>query len=368
MQTDNISQLAGFLRGELADLIDVRETVIGPRRISFLGKLLVSPDLAIPAMEGRLAGHGYIPLIRSFNGGVEVRIVSKPRAAGKKPNIGVNIALLAATVLTTLVAGASLAHGGGFLSGLFLIISRPALILEGIPFSFTLLSILVIHELGHYFASMYHGVRSTLPYFIPAPTFLGTLGAVIKTRSVIPDRKSLIDIGASGPIAGFVIAVPAFIIGVRLSEFGYMPHSGGLQFGDSIVVKALIYVFKGAGPEGAELFLHPVAFAAWIGLFITMLNLLPAGQLDGGHICYALFGRGHFYLARGTVAVLVVLSLYNREAGMIWMVWAILIMIIGLDHGPPVNDITPLGTGRKVLGAVAIAIFVLCFVPVPFRW
>ena len=366
METDRIKQLIWTLQDEIADLIDIRETIVSPRHLRFLGSLRVSHEPAIAAMKERLARRGYIPLIRSLNGGVEVRVVSAPRSA-RKPKVRVNLILLLATIFTTLVAGAGLAHRGGFISGLLLVISRPGVLLSGVPFSFTLLSILLIHELGHYVASKFHRVKATLPYFIPAPTILGTLGAVIKTRSPIPDRKSLIDIGVAGPIAGFVVSVIVFIVGLRLSEFGYFPQGQGLYLGDSLIVRALVYLFKGSGPEGSELLLNPVAFAGWIGFFVTMLNLIPAGQLDGGHISYALFGRVHFYLARATVAVLVILSLINREAGIIWMFWAVLILIIGLDHAPPVNDITPLGAGRKVLGAIAVVILVLCFVPAPFR-
>lgn len=367
MEPERIKQLVRELHGELSDLIDIRETIVSPRRLRFLGTLRVRDELAIRAIEGRLGRRGYLPLIRRLNGEVEVQVVKTPRSA-RRPNASVNVVLLAATVLTTLVAGAGLAHRGGFLSGLLLVIETPSMLLRGVPFSFTLLLILGVHELGHYLASRFHGVKASLPYFIPAPTFLGTLGAVIRTRSAIPDRRSLLDMGASGPVAGFLVSVPAFIIGVRLSEFGYTAGGGGLQLGESLIVKALVSLFKGPGPEGMDLFLHPVAFAAWIGFFVTMLNLLPAGQLDGGHICYALFGRWHFYIARITVGVLVLLSFLGGEPGMIWMFWAMLILIIGLGHAPPVNDITPLNRGRKVLGAAAMAIFVLCFVPVPFSW
>jgi membrane-associated protease RseP (regulator of RpoE activity) len=367
MDPKSIKHLIGELQGEISDLIDIRETVVSPRQLRFHGSLRVPDEQAIGLMKERLGRRGYVPLIRRLESGVEVRVI-RARSSARKPNVRVNVLLLLLTVLTTLVAGAGLAHRGGFLSGLLLVIDRPVLLLKGIPFSSTLLLILGIHELGHYLASRAHGVKATLPYFIPAPTFLGTLGAVIKTRSVIPDRKGLLDIGAAGPVAGFLVSVPAFIIGVRLSEFGYVTSGGGLHLGESIVVRGLIYLFKGTGPEGTDLFLHPIAFAAWIGFFVTMLNLLPAGQLDGGHICYALFGKWNYYLARLTVGVLVLLSFISGEPGMIWMFWAMLILIIGLDHPPPVNDITPLDRGRKVLGAAAIAIFALCFVPVPFSW
>ncbi len=367
METDKIKQLIRTLQDEVADLIDVHETIVSPHHLRFIGSLMIPHERAIAAMEERFARHGYIPLIRRLDGGVEVRVVSTPRVV-KKPRIRVNILLLFATVFTTLVAGTALAQSCGFFRGLFLIISRPGTLLKGIPFSFTILSILGIHELGHYLTSRFHGVKATLPYFIPAPTILGTLGAVIKTRSMIPDRKSLLDIGASGPIAGFIVSVAAFIIGLRLSEFGYFPGGLGLYLGDSIIVRALVNVFKGPAPEGAELFLHPVAFAGWIGFFVTMLNLLPAGQLDGGHICYALFGRKHFFIARATIAMLILLSFIGGEAGMIWLFWAMLIWIMGLGHAPPVNDITPLDGRRKVLGAIATVIFILCFVPGPFKF
>jgi membrane-associated protease RseP (regulator of RpoE activity) len=268
-----------------------------------------------------------------------------------------HIVLFVLTLLSTLAAGA-LQRGADF-------ISEPSRLAEGIPFSFTLMAILLSHELSHYFASQYHRTRATLPYFIPAPTFFGTFGAFIKMKSPIMSRKALIDIGASGPIVGFLFSVVACAVGLSLSEF-VVPaayESEVLTLGNSALFAVLSDVFMGTPPEGHDILLHPIAFAGWIGLFITFLNLLPIGQLDGGHVAFALLGQRHSTLSMVLVVVLAVVGI-NLWFG--WAIWAALMVALGLRHPPIMNWEVPLDPRRRFVGWLSLFIFAITFIPQPF--
>jgi len=238
--------------------------------------------------------------------------------------------------------------------------------LMGLPFSLTLLSILGIHEFGHYFAARYWKVHVTLPYFIPAPfSPIGTFGAVIKMKSSIPNRKALIDIGAAGPIAGFIVAVVATIIGLRMSEIVPPRVSESIiaiPLGESLIFKFLDYLILGPLPENVNVMLHPVAFAGWLGLFVTALNLIPFGQLDGGHIMFALSPRVHELLRRIRIPLLLLMGL-TLWIG--WYIWALILLFIGRPHPYPDHMDTEIGTLRKIIAFISIIIFILCIMPVP---
>ncbi len=268
-----------------------------------------------------------------------------------------HVVLFVLTLLSTLAAGA-LQRGADF-------ISDPSRLVEGIPFSFTLMTILLSHELSHYFASQYHRTRATLPYFVPAPTFFGTFGAFIKMKSPIMSRKALIDIGASGPIVGFVVSVLACAVGLSLSEFvPTVDYEGDvLGLGSSVLFAVLSDVFMGTPPEGQDILLHPIAFAGWIGLFITFLNLIPIGQLDGGHVAFALLGQRHSTLSMVLVVVLAVVGI-NLWFG--WAIWAALMVALGLRHPPIMNWEVPLDPRRRFIGWLSLFIFVITFIPQPF--
>jgi membrane-associated protease RseP (regulator of RpoE activity) len=268
-----------------------------------------------------------------------------------------HIFLFLLTLLSTLTVGA-LQTGAD-------ILKEPEKIYTGMPFALTLMAILLSHELSHYFTSKKHGVKATLPYFIPAPTIIGTFGAFIKMKSPIVTRKALIDIGASGPIAGFFISVIAVIIGLPLSEV--VPASqtrGALNLGDSILFSLIAKAVLGVTPSDSDILLNPVAFAGWIGLFVTSINLLPVGQLDGGHIAYALLGKKHTRLSFLLVLVMVLFGIFLWEG---WFVWAVLLLILGLRHPPVIYWEVPLDGRRKFIGWLALIIFILTFIPVPFK-
>lgn len=249
---------------------------------------------------------------------------------------------------------------------LFLLTIFSTFLIGGLMYSFPILSILVAHEMGHYLASRKYGVRSSLPYFIPFPLPpFGTLGAVIRTKSPIPHRKALFDIGSWGPLFGLALAIPAVVVGLLLSEVvdvSKLPdHSTSL--GNSPLLSLLQRICLGDLPPGTDVVLHPIAYAGWVGLFITSLNLLPTGQLDGGHIIYALFGSHSKIIFRLTLlGITLICLIYNLG----WLLLVIILFFIGYKHPPPLDDQTPLDWRRKVIGGLAFLIFFTAFTPVPF--
>jgi membrane-associated protease RseP (regulator of RpoE activity) len=266
-----------------------------------------------------------------------------------------HIILFVLTFLSTMTVGA-LEEGVN-------IIREPLQIYRGFPFSATLMGILLAHELSHYLSSRKHRVEATLPYFIPAPTLFGTFGAFIKMKSPIATRNALMDIGASGPIAGFVLSVLASIVGLFFSQVAPAGSAaGGITLGDSLLFAGLSKLIVGPLPANYEVVLNPVAFAGWIGFFVTSLNLIPVGQLDGGHIVYALIGECHTNLSKVLIGVLVVLGFFVWEG---WMVWAVLLLILGFRHPPIMYSTIPLDPRRKLVGWAALVILVLTFTPVP---
>ncbi len=266
-----------------------------------------------------------------------------------------HVVLFVSTFITTLIAGAML---NGVVPW-----EEPGKIYLGLPFSLTLLLILMTHELSHYFMSRRHNVSATLPYFIPAPSIIGTFGAVIKMKPPIPDRRSLIDIGASGPIGGFIVAVIAVIIGLSLSTVKPAGElQGGISFGSSILFTFLSEIVLNIDPRQYDVLLHPVAFAGWIGLLVTSLNLLPIGQLDGGHIVYALFGEKHELISKSTIPVLIILGIIFWSG---WIFWAVIMYFLGYRHPPVVYPYIELDRKRKLMGWACFIIFIITFMPAP---
>ena len=273
----------------------------------------------------------------------------------------IHLVLFFLTVFTTLLAGA-LMEGAK-------ILENPLELLKGIPFSFTLMFILGTHEFGHYYYAQKHKVDATLPYFIPAPPFLfliGTFGAFIKIKSPIYRKDALLQIGAAGPIAGFVIAVPALIIGLLLSDVVEKSNiQGALILGDSILMKILTWITHPKLMDTQDIMLHPIAFAGWIGLLVTMLNLLPIGQLDGGHVAYAMLGKKQRLIGQIAFIFLIPLSFLSIN----WLIWGLLLLILmrSVKH-PPIQDIhIPLSDTDKRIGYICLLIFIVCFIPAPFK-
>jgi membrane-associated protease RseP (regulator of RpoE activity) len=265
--------------------------------------------------------------------------------------------LLLATFVTTLFAGSFLAGGNPLV--------RPADLLLGLMFNVPLLSILGVHEMGHYTASRRHRVRVSPPYFIPflpIPPLPGTMGALIRLKSPFPDRNALMDIGAAGPLAGAAVAIPVLIAGLALSEVRRATGALGVPLGESLLFKLLSRIVLGEIPAGYDVILHPVAYAGWLGMYITMLNLIPAGQLDGGHVAFAMFGERFSEVARLIPYALLLMGL----AGNGWFVWAALLFVMGTGHPRPVFEEVPLTPARRAFGAAAFLLFLLCFTFDPF--
>lgn len=309
-----------------------------------------------------------------------------PEGAPPRPRYWIYVVLLAATCFTTLVVGARMefnflhnlppfAPGDEFIPFFPIgwVLAEPSRLLLGIPFSATLLAILLSHEMGHYLFCRYYGVRATLPFFIPAPTLIGTLGAVIRIRGPIRSRKALFDIGIAGPIAGFVVAIITLAVAMTLSKPmapGMGPSDLHLGFPAVFVLMqhALRNFAPGHGASAlplARVYLHPTAIAAWVGMFATALNLLPSSQLDGGHIVYALAPRAHRVISWLTVIALVYLGRFHMS----WRVWAglIIVMNVATYRVQQAPDYPELPANRWALAVLAAIMLLLTFTVSPFE-
>jgi membrane-associated protease RseP (regulator of RpoE activity) len=296
----------------------------------------------------------------------------KPQTFGRPDPLWRYIVLFLLTVLTTTAAGLDqyAAFQLGFTGG-SLQFSQAELLFGGLWYSIPILAILGCHEMGHYLACRYYGVEASRPYFLPMPLVLtGTLGAFIRIRQPIPNKRQLFDIGIAGPIAGFVVAVPVLFAGMYLSRVTELPKDfeGNLFWlGEPLLFKAAAWLTFGPVPEGFAVNMHPVGFAAWFGLLATALNLFPIGQLDGGHICYAVLGRKSTVVTLVMIGCLVALTFWSLS----WAVWAGLMVLMLLTFGPrhprtPDED-EPLDTARKRLAIFGLVMFVLCFTPAPIE-
>lgn len=301
---------------------------------------------------------------------------STPLVQPEPPRLSLRPILLAAflflaTLMTCLASGAQFADAyqnnesvsiDAYVHYFVALFTAPRSLLPGLPFALTLMTILLAHELAHWFACRHHRIRSTYPYFIPAPTLIGTLGAFILIRTPLRNRRALFDVGFSGPIAGFVLAVPALAIGILLSKVLPVASShSSILFGTPLVLRGLIALLRpGVLPD--HLLLHPLGRAAWVGLLATALNLLPAAQLDGGHILRSVSPRWHRRITLALPALLLVLG-YFLWSG--WFLWAVLLAVIAFRRTPMITDWRPLDRARLAWAGVALLIFLLCFMPAP---
>jgi membrane-associated protease RseP (regulator of RpoE activity) len=278
--------------------------------------------------------------------------------------------LLLATALTATEVG-----GNHFLSflldfGARRVVAGPgALLAGGLWYSLTILAILGAHEMGHYLACRYYGINASLPFFIPAPyTMIGTFGAFIRIRQPLRNKRELFDIGVAGPFAGFLVALPTLFYGLSLSRVARVPASfQGVELGEPLLFQFASRALWGTIPDGYSLNLHPMALAAWFGLLATLLNLFPLGQLDGGHVSYAVLGRRSRYVTLATVGAAVVLTFVSLS----WLVWTLLmggmLIAFGPQHPPTLDEDVPLDPTRRWLALAALVIFVLCFTPAPIQ-
>jgi len=356
--------------------------------ILFMGRLLREDSEAVyDIIADRWRTHEYTPLLRRYKG--QVTVVAQPGTIGppKPANPWINLGLAIATILAVWLTGSLYECQCVFPNTL-------AHWLSGLPMMLTMMVILLAHEFGHYFAAKRHRVAVTLPYFIPLPILspVGTLGAFIQLRSPFKTKKQLFDIGIAGPLAGLVFAIPLIFWGIATSEVSVINRDGASVLeGNSIFylgVKYLIHgkllpsfeqyanlpgwqefglLLTGVIPNGGgtDIFINSVAFAAWFGLFVTAMNLMPVGQLDGGHIIYTILGDKARYLGMALVTIMLVAGIFWWTG---WLVWALLIFfIIGTGHPPPLNDLVELGLTRKIIAYLTLILFILLFMPNPLQ-
>ncbi len=353
METREPLEVVARLRAAAAGAMFIEAYTVHPDgRVSLRGPLLLPPEAAYRHLRLRVEAEGYIPYLRPSGDRYELAAIpgSLPSAQSRPL---VNVALFIATLISVVFTGGLTAEGYRLTNGLL--------------FGAALLGILGVHEAGHYIVGRLRGAPVSLPYFIPLPapfSFVGTLGAVIVQRAPFEDRRVLLEIAAAGPLAGFVVAVPLFVLGIWLSDVQLLPPPGSyITLGDSLLTRLVgVLRFGRAYPaDGYDIMLHPIGLGAWIGLLITAINLIPAGQLDGGHIAYALLGSRARYLSYAMIAVMLGLSLVATT----WLFWAVLLLFFGRDHPLPLNEAVRLRSWDYALILAAAVVFALTFVPRP---
>jgi membrane-associated protease RseP (regulator of RpoE activity) len=275
----------------------------------------------------------------------------------------IHLLLFLATGVTTMMAGAM---QQGVIPW-----ETPWQLYKGLPFSLTLLVILLCHEMGHYLSARYHNLKVSLPYFLPAPPIpflIGTLGAFIRIRSPILNKPALLDVGAAGPLSGMLAALPLLVFGLQLSDIQVLPggpgEMGGIVLGESLLFQLMCWLTVGSLPPDHHIILHPMAFAGWIGLLVTNINLIPVGQLDGGHVAYALFGERAVTIAKVFFGLLIGFGLVYWYG---WLVWVVILYFMGFAHPLPMEYWVELDPRRRAVGYLTIAVFVLTFMPAPFQ-
>jgi len=373
------------LRRQLVDLMRVDDhTVTKPpdQVITFRGQVHGDTEAAFERITERFADHGYTVMLRD-RPSEEHEIVAVKGEFNRKPGrVRANVALFLVTLFSVLYIGAlneldpNMIEGLADLEVMILPLTRLHLLWNGFPFAGTLMSILLAHELSHYFVARRYGSPVSLPYFIPFPNLLGTMGAVILQRAPMRNRKALFDIGIAGPLGGLVVAIPLLILGLTLSNLQPPPADVEIvwQEGNSLLYAGLKYLVFGRflPSNGEDVWLDPVAFAAWAGLWLTMMNLVPIGQLDGGHVSYALLGgRRAQVLGYAAIAAMLVWGSWTwtsgNEAGSFWLVWGFLNLVLNPRHPPPLNDATRLNWRRIALGLGMLVLFILLFMPAPLQ-
>ena len=351
------------LRRDIADLFIIYDTTLDyPDKgyVRFRGRFLQNPTECFDELRRRFERHGYTPTVSED--GDRVALIALPVVFDHpKSRWIINLVLFIATLLSTLFVGAS--YGAETVDQVWQI-------WRGWPFAASILLILGAHELGHYFAARHHNVPVTLPYFIPMPLSLfGTLGAFIRLQGPVSNRRALFDVGAAGPLAGLFFAIPILFYGLATSPLGPI-SPGGIFEGNSILyVLAKYAVFGQLLPGGGvDVYLNQMAWAGWVGLFVTGLNLIPVGQLDGGHVAYALFGKQAQRLFWPAIVGLALIVLYSYLQGAFtatWILWIFLLLMFGRVHARPLEDISDLDPRRRALAVFTLALFFFAFVPFP---
>lgn len=351
------------LRDSIADLFAVADTTLDypdKDHVRFRGTFLADAADIYDELRRRFEQEGYTPVIRDEDG--RTALIAYPVVFDPPHNrVWINAVLLVATILSTLLVGSLYAA------------ETPDQIWQiwrGWPFALSIMAILGTHEMGHYVAARYHKVPVTLPYFIPMPlSAIGTLGAFIRLQAPVKNRRALLDVGAAGPLAGLAVAIPVLIIGLSTSELGPLTPGAMLEGNSVLYFLVKFAIFGQVLPgDGIDVQLNQVAWAGWVGLLVTGINLIPVGQLDGGHIAYALMGDRARKLFWPVMAGLVLITIYSYLRGtpaITWLIWVGLLFFMGRTYAQPLDDVTELDGMRRGLAVASLAIFVLVFVPLP---
>ncbi len=394
--TDNNNELTALVEQHF-DIVQI--TWGGPRKafvVRYVGQLNGDSLKAHRQLSKALKGYKLTALFLEEEGQQIVQLIPSPPKAPRS-NPWINLILFLLTLLSMLFSGALFVYDGPDISSgtdyLNILLDNPA---AGLPFALSLLAILLAHEFGHYLAARYHRADVTLPYFLPFPfSPFGTLGAFIQLKSAPRNKRELLDIGVAGPLAGLAVAIPVILLGLSLSEIDRIPLF--IRLGDAFTLEGnsilylfskflvhgewlptpitygdlspalywLRYIFTGLPTPlgGADVFLHPIAWAGWAGLLVTSLNLIPAGQLDGGHILYSLMGKNAGRILPIILISLAALGFYWSG----WWLWVFLIFMMGRAHARPLDQITELDPARKMIALFALLVFILVFTPIPLR-
>ncbi len=336
---------------QLSDLFEITAIYSHDKRILFRARPYYEKEESLRRMRKKLAVSGFEASVSEDIHGLLIAIRESPSKELPK----IHIILFLGTLLTMFFAPVLWSFD-------FEYFGQPGIIMERVEFTLALMAILLFHEFGHYLAGKRRGVLMSLPYFIPAPNFVGTFGAIIKSRSPFTNRRDLIEVGAAGPIAGFVVSVVALSIGLYNSEIVKAEIEGGMILGDSLLLKFLAWLIIGPIPEGYDFYLSQAAFAGWVGLLVTMINLLPLGQLDGGHIIYGLIGRRQRSISKIFIVFMIVLGFWWQG----WWFFGLLVFLFGINHPPTLNDRLQISPASRAMGLAAVVIFIICFIPVPF--
>lgn len=330
------------IRRLIDDLLDLDAVYSTTRAVVMRGRPRVPMLDFKSAAAGRLAAAGYH---------YDIEVTQPPGLFGERVLLSVQLEAVTQSKIPWLNIG------------LFILTAITMYLTLGLAATGWLLAILAFHEFGHFFAARYHGMDTSWPYFIPAPFFFfGTLGAVIRVRSPFHDRRALFDMAVAGPIAGFVVSLVALVIGLSMSTVTSVAEtSNSIMLGESLLFDLLEPILVPGWQPGMTTLIHPVGFAGWAGLLVTMLNMLPMGQLDGGHIAYAMFGRYHRMIGAMVVVGLAIASFWWLG----WILWVAIGLYMKLKHPPTLIDEIELTPSRRILGWIAYAILILSFIPVP---
>lgn len=366
-------EIIGRVREALNGLMEIERYAWDERgTLTLRGRLSGLSQASYRTIRARLEALGFTPFLRHRDGQDELLALPGVIERGQ-PRVGVPVALFLATIVTVLMTGAfnqsasNIDSIGALIRAQLELLRNPAALLVGLPFAATLLGILFTHEMGHYVVGRLRHAPVSLPYFIPIPpgiSFTGTMGAVIVQREPMEDRRTVLEVGIAGPLAGLAVALPLLLYGLATSPVGPHPAGGYLQEGNSLLyIAAKWLVFGRFLPSGGQdVQLNAVAWGAWIGLLVTMLNLMPVGQLDGGHVAYALLGHRADVIAYTMIGLCLALGLLVANT---WLIWAVLIVLIGPRHPAPLNDISRLDRRHMALAIFGLVVFVLLLMPSP---